>query len=230
VFSCLALLALVPGQVAVVPAPGFSRETQTSAVYATVLVVNTAKEVRGSGVIVAREGKNLYVLTAQHVVKGARGLDVATFSAASYPRPESVYRSAEVVAAAADIRDLALIRVEANGKETGRLTVCPALALPDKARFPALAVGCGEGGEPTCVAVKVLGKKRIRRPGAAKSGLFWEVDRDLAEGRSGGALIDRHGHVLGIQSGTSNGKTYFCHAVAVREFLRPAGLNQGTTR
>jgi S1-C subfamily serine protease len=226
----LALLLLTPGQVQIVPTPEFPRELQTSAIRATVRVANGAAGLQGTGVVVASKGKFIYVLTAHHVVKGADGLEVATFNLDAYPRPAHVYRSAEVVAASPDTRDLALLRVATNGKVPGTMDLCPHVVLPDRPGFRALAVGCGEAGGPTCLPAKVLGKKRVRRPGGGKGCVFWEVDQPSGKGGSGGPLVDRRGYLLGIQSGTSHGKAYFCHADEVRAFLEAAGIRLGGER
>src|SRR5690242_5141165 len=96
----LLLLALVPGGIETVPSPDFAKDQQVAAVLATVRVVNPARDRTGSGVLVGREGAFVYVLTAAHVVAGAEGLEVHTFSAGSYPEAAHVHDSGRVVASA----------------------------------------------------------------------------------------------------------------------------------
>jgi S1-C subfamily serine protease len=221
---CLAALALLPGQVEITPSTQFSRRLQTAAVTATVRIANVGQGSQGSGVVIARKGRFALVLTAGHIVREASRLEVATFSVGSYPSPEDVYRSAEVLAVAADVRDLALLRVPVGDKEVGQLDLCPRALVPEQSGFSALAVGCAGGAAPTCLIDKVLASKRVRRETAAGSALFWEVDQKYPGGRSGGPLIDARGHLLGVLSGTSKGRSYFCHAEVIRAFLKEAGV------
>jgi S1-C subfamily serine protease len=220
----VAALALIGGHLEIARSPDFSRTLQTSAITATVRVVNVGEGIHGSGVIVGRKGRFAYVLTAAHIVGKASRLKVATFSMASYPRPQDVYATAEVLAVSGDIRDLALLRVPVGHDKVGKLVLCPRTLVPEQADFPALTVGCSAGAAPTCQVEKVLARKRIKRDAKAGTGLFWEVGREYQQGRSGGALIDARGHVLGILSGTSEGRSYFCHAEEIRAFLNKAGV------
>jgi hypothetical protein len=71
--------------------------------------------------------------------------------------------------------------------------------------------------------VRVLGKKRIRREAKGRSALFWEVEGEAAEGRSGGPLFDGQARLLGVLSGTSHGKSYYVHVDEIRAFLKLAG-------
>jgi S1-C subfamily serine protease len=224
----LAFLLLIPGQIEVLPSSEFSQERQLTAVAATVRIASDSGRTdnsgrTGSGAFIGRKGKHVYILTAHHLVKGAGHLEVATFSVGSYPRPSKVYRSAEVVAATNDIRDLAVLRL-ATDDNVPVLELCPALVVPDKPGFSALAVGCTGRAAPTCLIDKVLASKRVRRETAAGSALFWEVDRKHSGGRSGGPLIDARGHLLGVLSGTSKGRSYFCHTEEIRSFLKEVGI------
>jgi S1-C subfamily serine protease len=221
----LAFLLLLPAQVETVESAEFSKEAQTAALTATVRVVNVGQRVEGSGVIVGRKGGFVYVLTAYHVVEKAERLEVATFSAASYPKPARVYRSVRIVARADDMRDLALLRVSTDDPVPGKLSLCPARSVPEETGFKALSVGCAAGEAPTPRVDEVAGKKRVRREGEDKPAWFWEVDRKQAEGRSGGPLVDRRGYLLGVCSGTNQDKSYFCHPDEVRAFLRESGFD-----
>src|SRR3954469_16457631 len=116
--TALAFLLLAVGHIDVVRSDDFPEGLQTSAVTATVRVVNAAKGGNGTGVVIGRGGPFVYVLTAGHVVDGARALEVHTFSADAYPRAAKVYRAAEVVARERRA-DLALIRVSTRDAPPG---------------------------------------------------------------------------------------------------------------
>jgi hypothetical protein len=96
--------------------------------------------------------------------------------------------------------------------------------IPERSGFGTLAVGCSDGAAPTGLIDKTVGNKRIRREGKQGTARFWEVNREYKEGRSGGPLLDAHGHLLGMLSGTSNGRSYFCHVEEIRAFLQKEGL------
>jgi S1-C subfamily serine protease len=162
----------------------------------------------------------VYILTASHLVAGADRLEIAAFSRKSYPRSENVYRSAQVVAQAADIRDLALVRLATADKGLGIVPLCSVAATPQGEGFSALAVGCTQGQAPTCAVNKVLGKRKVRQKVGEQAGYFWEGNAAGAKGRSGGPLIDKRGYVVGICSGTSDGKSYFTHPDEIHRFLK----------
>ncbi len=213
------------GEIETVPSADFSAEAQTAAVAGTVRVVNAAAGVQGSGAVIGRDGPFLYLLTANHLTDKAERLEIHTFSASSYPRADSVYRGAQVLARAAN-EDLALLRLVTRDAPPGSIRVCPPRLVPEAGDFPALAVGCGEGKAPTCRIEKVAGKKRVRKEGQEGTALYWEVGREAGQGRSGGPLIDRRGRLVGVGSFNGDGKYYFSHAAEVHAFLRNNGLQR----
>jgi S1-C subfamily serine protease len=217
------LLLSVRAEIKPIDAPDFPPSTQVAAVTATVRIVNPQGPSEGSGVLVGRGGPFVYVLTAQHVVAGARQVEVQTFSERSYPRPEKSYRAAEVLAIDAGA-DLAVVRLATRDPLPGAVKICPPRLVPAGTDWAVLSVGCS-GGAPTCVADKVQAKRRVRRPGVDAVALFWETNKESARGRSGGPLLDRRGLLLGISSGRAEGKAYFSHVDEVHAFLRRNALN-----
>jgi S1-C subfamily serine protease len=219
----LTLLLLLPGDIDTIESRDFPRAAQEAAVCATVRIVNARKALEGSGTIIKRGGPFVYLLTANHVVEGAEGLEVATFTARSYPRPENVYRSAEVLARSVDV-DLALLRIATRDPLPGSIAVCSPKRVPSGQDFAGLAVGCSAGSPPGCVAEAVLGKKLVRKPGEDVGAWHWEVSKKTAKGHSGGPLLDVNGSLIGVASGFSGEHGYYVHVEEVHAFLRRNGV------
>jgi hypothetical protein len=216
---------LIAVQIATFSPADFSKERQQTAIAATVRIVNSSRDAEGSGIIIGAKGPFVYILTAHHVIARANRLKIMTFSAASYPKVHRVYHTVRVIAEASGIRDLALLRVTTNDRMPGVLKLCPVRLVPQESGFKALSVGCPEGRAPTCLVDEVEGKKLVRREATGKSASFWEVNRKHLEGRSGGPIIDKQGHLLGVCSGTNRERTYFCHTEEIRAFLKESGLD-----
>ncbi len=199
----------------------FSKKVQLNAVTATVRLSNRNRGGLGTGVNLGKKGKDTYILTTRHFARKGDQVEVSTFSAKSYPGPEAVYATGEVVAESDEIRDLALVRLTIKGEFPEALRLCPPSQAPaKKGKFRALAVGCTNGKYPTAVIATVLGKKRISRAAGGGSANVWQIETAHAEGRSGGPLVDEQGRLLGILSGTSRGKSYFVHLDEIASFLR----------
>jgi S1-C subfamily serine protease len=220
----LLAVLLMGDRIVTVPSADFPKEQQVRAVTATVRIENRMQDLAGSGVVVGTDDKFLYILTAAHVVDRAQRVEVQTFSATSYPEPETVYRSGRVVAVSRGIRDLALVRVATHDRPPGMLRVCPPGALPKEKELPILGVGCEDGSAPTC-RVDTATKKPVRRTDG-ESGVLWETTRGSAEGCSGGPLVDRRGYLVGICSGANNGRGYHSAVEALHAFLKEQDLSR----
>ena len=216
----LIYLLLIPGQLAAQDPADFPDELQTRALKATVRVHNPAKKTEGSGVIVGRTGTFVYVLTAYHIVTGADGIEVTVFAEKSDSKVRKIYRNGRVVAKSADLRDLALVRVLADEKTLSVLPICPIGETPKTDGFPVLALGCSAGQAPTPIVHNALGKKKVRQKADGEMAYFWESPGTVVKGRSGGPVIDKRGYVVGICSGTSDGKGYFTHVDEIHRFLK----------
>jgi len=219
----LALMMLLPGQIDTIESKEFSRELQATAILATVRLLNGAANSEGSGVIIRQKGPEVYVLTANHLIGKSERVEISIYSAKSYPRPEQVIQSAEVVARNRDA-DLALVRCTVRDLKTAPLRISPPGMTPGDNGFPVLLAGCGLGEAPTCRVDQVKEKRRVRKPDGAGPAWLWEVGDTPARGRSGGPLVDKRGHLLGICSGTSDGKGYYTHIDEIYAFLKRNGF------
>lgn len=198
-----------------------TKDIRANAVAATVRIFNPARQTRGSGVIVASEGPFVYVLTASHVVAQAQQVDVQTVAGDQADGSTRTYRGAAVVARIDGVDDLALIRMRTGERVAGQVPVCPRGQMPSDESVSVLVVGWEKGPGPTCYSDRAA-KKRVRRLDGT-TGVLWQVAAANAAGRSGGPLLDKRGRLIGIASGTNDGKGYFCHIEAIHSFLRQNG-------
>jgi Do/DeqQ family serine protease len=138
----------------------------------------------GSGVTVSGDG---YILTNHHVIDGADQISVDLNDRRSF--------QAKVVGSDAP-SDLALLKIEATG-----LPVLP-LGDSDKVRVGdvCLAVGnpLGIGETVTAGIISARGRATGLSDGSFED--FLQTDAAINQGNSGGALVNTHGELIGINS------------------------------
>jgi S1-C subfamily serine protease len=152
----------------------------------------------GSGVIISPDG---YVLTNNHVVRGAGRIEGIL--------NDGSVATAELVGADPDT-DLALMRLEGRGHRSAELGDSDALQVGELS----IAMGNPLGLQAT-VTVGVI--SALRRTLRGESGRLIEdviqTDAALNPGNSGGALVDAHGAVVGINTAIIGGAQGLCFAV-----------------
>jgi O-antigen ligase/tetratricopeptide (TPR) repeat protein len=199
------------------------RAARQAAMAATVCVTNPRAAGVGSGVVVARTGNIVYLLTAAHLVPEVPEgdeVDVQFFDAADRPTPRGGAHRAQVKARVKDV-DLAVLMAVAPDA-TGVLPVCPPAGTKGR-RLPAqvLTVGCDVGGAPAAAVDRARAVRFVEQPYRAN---FFETDRAQAPGRSGGPLVDGRGYLIGVCSGTRGGRGYYVATSEIHHALRATGF------
>jgi S1-C subfamily serine protease len=173
----------------------------------------------GSGVIVASDG---YALTNHHVIRGAERIEAILH--------DGQVVNVEVVGADPDT-DLALLRLSRGGHAGAALGDSDALVVGELA----VAIGNPLGLQATVTAGVVSALRRTLR---GESGRLIEdviqTDAALNPGNSGGALVDAHGEVVGVNTAMIGGAQGLCFAVPINtakaiipELMRTGRVKRG---
>jgi serine protease DegS len=137
----------------------------------------------GSGVIVSDRG---YILTNNHVVEGAAGIEVLLRDG----------RSAEAQLVGTDPdSDVAVLKIDLDQLPTITLAGAQQLRIGDVV----LAIGnpFGVGQTVTMGIVSATGRSHV---GISTYENFIQTDAAINPGNSGGALVDAYGHLVGINT------------------------------
>lgn len=137
----------------------------------------------GSGVIVSNKG---YLLTNNHVIKGADKIQVALSDGRTAP--------AKIIGTDVDT-DLAVLKIELDQLPIITLADSNALQVGDIT----LAIGnpYGVGQTVTMGIVSATGRKKL---GINTFENFIQTDAAINPGNSGGALVDANGNLIGINT------------------------------
>jgi serine protease Do len=144
----------------------------------------------GSGVVVSPDG---YILTNNHVVDGATDVKVSFYDKAEYP--------AKIVGTD-KYADIAVLKVNRTG-----LTSLP-FADSSKAQVGDVVLAMGEPfglrGTVTMGIISAMGRGGL---GIERFEDFIQTDAAINQGNSGGALVDVHGDLVGINTAILSGET-----------------------
>ncbi len=139
----------------------------------------------GSGVIVDERG---YIVTNNHVIKGATDIRVALSDA----------REFEARLLMADPRtDLAVLKIDAGEEKLPTLTLADSDGLEVGDLVLAIGNPFGVGQTVTSGIVSALARTDV---GISDYQFFIQTDAAINPGNSGGALVDMQGHLVGINT------------------------------
>ena len=140
----------------------------------------------GSGVIITKDG---YIVTNNHVIEGATNIEVTLNSNQTY----------EATLIGADpATDVALLKIDADG--------LPAIPFGDSDKLRlgewVIAIGSPYDLRSTITAgiVSAKGRSMPNYTGEFKIESFIQTDAAVNPGNSGGALVDKNGNLVGINT------------------------------
>jgi S1-C subfamily serine protease len=157
----------------------------------------------GSGVIFTSDG---YILTNEHVVEGAREIEVTLANGDTLP--------ARLIGSAAPTDDIAVIKVDREGLDAATLGSTADVNVGDVA----VAVGSPYGLQGTVTAGVISALHRNINLGGSTLTDAIQTDAPINPGNSGGALADANGNVIGINTaivGATGGNTGVGFAIPI---------------
>jgi S1-C subfamily serine protease len=183
--------------------PGITREPgSVSRIAEEVMPAVVSIEVRvgqagatGSGVVI--DGENGYIVTNNHVVSGAEGVEGAEIRAVFFDGSGSAAR----IVGRDPASDLAVVKVEKPGLVTAALGSSEDVVVGD----PVVAIGSplGLAGTVTSGIVSALERPvRLAGEGSDTNAVISAVQTDapINPGNSGGALVDASGALIGVNT------------------------------
>mgnify|MGYP003309662901 CR=1 FL=1 len=140
----------------------------------------------GSGVIITKDG---YIVTNNHVIEGATNIEVTLNSNQTYKA---------TLVGADPATDVALLKIDADG--------LPAIPFGDSDKLRlgewVIAIGSPYDLRSTITAgiVSAKGRSMPNYTGEFKIESFIQTDAAVNPGNSGGALVDKNGNLVGINT------------------------------
>jgi len=177
--------------------PGSVADIAESVIPAVVSIEVRVGEVGGTGSGVVIEGENGYIVTNNHVVSGADGVEGAEIRAVFSDGSGSAAR----IVGRDPASDIAVLKVEKPGLITASLGSSGDVVVGD----PVVAIGSplGLAGTVTSGIVSALERPvRLAGEGSDTNAVISAVQTDapINPGNSGGALVDATGAVIGINT------------------------------
>ena len=176
----------------------FERSLEIRAVTATVRMQD-GNRASGTGTVIGVNG-GAWILTAAHVVE-LGGPFTVEFFGTSGGASQRFSSGVEVVVSVPNA-DLALLRLRTQAAFPEPMPVCPPGCVPT-GNFPVFSYGCSGGNRPTFIACRTSGRTNVD----GLSGSCWRTTGETARGRSGCALVDARGFVMGVLKRMDNDET-----------------------
>lgn len=142
----------------------------------------------GSGVIVKRDGKTVYVLTNNHVAGNAEKITVVLYDGREFPG---------TLVGGDERKDIALVKFETQDADIKVATLGKSSAVQVGDWAVAVGSPLGYGSSVTAGIVSAVG-----RDGGPDGNIndFIQTDASINKGNSGGALVNIRGEIIGINS------------------------------
>jgi S1-C subfamily serine protease len=169
-------------------------DTQTQNVPATPITPSQSRKVRalGSGFVIDRQGD---IVTNDHVVQGATAIRIGFSDGASYPA---------TVVGTDPSTDIAVVKVKAPASALHPLSFETSGRV--EVGDPVYAIGNPFGLDRTMTAGIVSALARdIEAPNGLTIANAIQTDAPINHGNSGGPLLDRFGHVIGVNAQIQGG-------------------------
>ncbi|TWT65546.1 S1 family peptidase [Crateriforma conspicua] len=205
------------------------------AVFASVRVTDDATGIVGCGSVIGIDAGGFDVLTAAHVLRGMVAAHVEFLDPGSatelYSGTENSFgairRCRQVRPVVVDDSlDLALLRVTSAFRPEFGLSLPNAdraeqiaASVRSRGGVDAFRAGWMSADRPETSPVRIVGTKRAKRRRSDVPVNYFAVDVPTIKGDSGAGLFDRDGVLLGVASGNSLGRGYFCDASEILRFL-----------
>jgi S1-C subfamily serine protease len=174
----------------------------------------------GTGVVIGVKDGFGYLLTANHLPISDLG-SVQFSSRENYPGLAWVSSGAKVVARWPD-PDVALVKFEVSKHRVPVLPLAPAWRRTKAFPAAATSIGVGAGEASTVRTEMVLAKEFVKREGKGGA-FFWKTQIPSEPGRSGGALLDPQGRVIGLAVAARDGSGYYAHHDEILAALKRGG-------
>jgi S1-C subfamily serine protease len=200
---------------------GFSKELQMKCRESALLVRCPIDKSDGTGVVIGRVKSTYYALTAYHVVRNVKLIELDWYSQKTWPQPR-LSRLSATLECFDETADLALLKFEVP---QGIMIPVSHLAKiddldPRKERIAVFSIGCDAGGLPSIREDWTSGKKLLLLKENTPRAFFWETENRTIPGRSGGALYNRDGSIIGICSATQSDLSYYVHIDEICAFCK----------
>jgi len=176
-----------------------------------------------AAVCIGVRNREVFLLTAAHVVPEGQARVYEFFTKNSYPKPAQTLVGGTVIFRSGTA-DIALVKIPAGSDALPALRLAAPSQRPKRFPFGAVTVGCPQGFAPKCRVEKILGKRYVRRS-ANEAAFYWELSTPPVGGMSGGPLLDENGRVIGICSAAQAGRGYVSHLDEIQYLLKQNGYS-----